>query len=69
MWKFGKGMPLVPFASSSCWHIDEETCLLTDVDIQKPPQLKGETCLLGIDCVKDRPLLELQLLPQFHEKK
>ncbi len=39
-------------APSSCWCIDEKTCLLTGVDIQKPPQLKGETCLLGIDCVK-----------------
>jgi hypothetical protein len=58
----------VPFAPSSCWCIDEKTCLLIGVDIQKPPQLKGETHLLGIDCVKDHPLLELQLLPQFHEK-
>ncbi len=52
-----------------CWHIDEETCPLASVDIQKPPRLEGKTCPLGIDCDKDHPSLEPQLLPQHHEKK
>ncbi len=41
------------------WHNDEETHLHVNEDIPKPLQLEGKTCLVGIHCDKDHPLLEL----------
>jgi hypothetical protein len=58
-----------PLFLLSCWHIDEKTCPFANVNIQKPPYLKGETCPLGTNRNKNHPSLELQLLPQSHKKK
>ncbi len=56
--KFRKEGLKCPSFSMPCWHSDEKTCLLVGEDIQKPLQLEGETCLLGIDRDKYHPLLE-----------
>jgi hypothetical protein len=52
-----------------CWHIDEKTCSPTNLNIQKPPQLEGETCPLGTNHNKDHPSFKSQLLLQPHEEE
>jgi hypothetical protein len=38
--------------SMPCWHINEKKHWPTNVNIQRPLWLEGETSLLGIDCDK-----------------
>jgi hypothetical protein len=52
-----------PLLLTPYWHIDEKIHLPTGVNIRKPPQLEGETCLLGIEHDKIHCLLEPQLSP------
>jgi hypothetical protein len=52
-----------------CWHINEETHPLDGVNIQKILQLEGTIGPLKIDHNKTRPLPNLQLLQQPHEKE
>jgi hypothetical protein len=42
---------------TSCWHIDEKTRPPTNENIQKLPQLDGETCLLWTNPDKNHPSL------------
>jgi hypothetical protein len=39
----------------SYWHIDEKIRLPIGVDMQKPTQLEGKTCMLGTDHDKNHP--------------
>jgi hypothetical protein len=52
-----------------CWHINEKTHPPIGADIQKPPQLEGETCPLGTNHDKNHLSLEPQLLPQPRKKE
>jgi hypothetical protein len=52
-----------------CWHFNEKISPPTNVNIQKPPQLKGKTCPLRTDHNKNHPSHEPQLLSQPHKKR
>jgi hypothetical protein len=44
-----------PLLSTSCWHIDEKIRPPTSENIQKLPQLDGETCPLRTNPNKNHP--------------
>jgi hypothetical protein len=50
-----------PSLPTPCWHIDEKTHLSIGVNIQKPLQLEGKTCSLGINHDKNCHFFEPQL--------